>query len=66
MLVAEVEELTGVIEAHGFMITGSAGQPVLNPALAARRAALEAIRRLDASSPPPMDADALDEFLDEG
>lgn len=56
--------MTRLIEAHGFMIHGSAGQLVLNPAVAARRAAMESIRKLDLAAPPEPVPDERDDFLD--
>jgi hypothetical protein len=63
LLVRQVQELTRLIEAHGMMVTGSQGQPVMNPALGARDRALEAIRKLDLLTPPPDEPDDRDEFL---
>jgi hypothetical protein len=64
LLEAEVDELTEAIKQRGYWVRGSRGQEILNPALAARRAALEAIRKLDASSPAQPEADPLQEYLD--
>jgi hypothetical protein len=63
MLEAEVAELSVAIDQVGMMVTGSRGQQVLNPALAARRAALEAIRKLDIADPPNEALDDLTAFL---
>jgi hypothetical protein len=63
MLEAEVAELTVAIDQVGMMVKGSRGQDVLNPALAARRAALEAIRKLDIADPPSEAEDQLAQFM---
>ncbi len=62
MLIAEITELTAALDARGFWITGSMGQDILNPALAARRAALEALRKLDNAPAAPAD-DPLADFM---
>lgn len=64
LLVREVQALTQLIDAHGYMVRGSAGQLVLNPAVAARRAAMESIRKLDLAAPPEPLPDERDDFLD--
>lgn len=64
MLIREVQSLTALIDLHGFMVLGSKGQLVLNPAVAARRAALESIRKLDLAAPPEPLPDERDDFLD--
>lgn len=63
MLEAEVAALTAAIDERGYWVEGSQGQDILNPALAARRACLEALRKLDAQASPEPDTTPLDEFL---
>ena len=64
MLVEEIQQYTKEIKANGTWVKGSRSQLVLNPALSARRAALEALRKLDAQNPAE-EVSALDEFLEE-
>ena len=64
MLEEEVEALSQCIEERGYWVEGSSGQPVLNPALSARRACLEALRKLDVSKIEDA-SDELEEFLGE-
>lgn len=63
MLVAEVEDLTALLEQDGLMVTGSKGQPVAHPAIALRHSALEQLRRIDAQTPPQPLSDPLSDFL---
>jgi hypothetical protein len=63
ILVAEVEDLSALIEQDGYLSVGSKGQPVAHPAIALRHAALVEIRHLDASAPPAPASDPLDAFL---
>lgn len=62
LLEKEVRDLTKDIREMGRWVQGSMGQMVLNPALAARRQALEAIRKLEASTPADDGPDPLAEF----
>jgi hypothetical protein len=64
LLEAEVRELNRAIKQRGLWVPGSRGQEILNPALAARRAALEAIRKLDVTSPAAPAKDPLEAYLD--
>lgn len=62
MLVEEVQLYTEAIQKMGTWVQGSRNQEILNPALASRRAALEAIRKLDAKAPEEVQND-LEDFL---
>lgn len=53
MLREEIAALTDLIERRGITATGSRGQTVLNPALAARRAAIESLRKLGVAEEKP-------------
>ena len=64
ILVDEINDYTKAIESQGQWVKGSRNNLVLNPALAARRAALDALRKLDAQNPAE-ESSALDEFLEE-
>jgi len=55
MLRAEIRELTKLIETRGYTGSGSRGQTILNPALAARRAAIESLRKLGVADEKPSD-----------
>lgn len=63
ILVEEVHNLNRILEEADWSQKGRVGQPRPHWALTARRATLEAIRKLDKQSPPAEDADELDEFL---
>lgn len=65
MLEDEVRAFTDAIESGGMWIRGSRGQDILNPAYAARRAALEALRKLDLTAPASLESE-LEAFLNEG
>ncbi|MEW6473436.1 MAG: hypothetical protein AB1679_14285 [Actinomycetota bacterium] len=64
LLIAEIEDLTAAVEHLGLWVKGSQGQDILNPALAARRAALEALRKLEAGMTLDEGPDALAAFLE--
>ena len=64
LLIEEIEALTEIIDNVGFQTTGSMGQLVINPAVAARKSAIEAVRKLDAANPLKDEASELDKFLD--
>lgn len=61
----EVRVLSAEIDARGYWVKGSQGQEILNPALAARRACLEALRKLDLVAAPVTES-ALDVFMNAG
>lgn len=64
LLVEEVRQLNEILAAEGWTQKGRVGQPRPHWALPARRAALEAIRKLDRQSPPgDEEKDALSVFL---
>lgn len=66
LLIEEIEALTETIDNVGFTTTGSMGQMVINPAVAARKAAIEAVRKLDAATKNVVDTTSdLDKFLHE-
>jgi hypothetical protein len=61
MLRAEIEALTAILDAEGYMAEGYKGQPVAHPALAQRRASLRLLYAIESRMAK---ADALDEELD--
>lgn len=65
MLQAEIGELTRVLDSDGFMSVGSKDQPVVHPALAARRQALALLARLEGAILPEPEVDPLKAFADE-
>lgn len=51
MLDQEIAELTAAIADQGMWITGSQGQPRLNPAIGSRRQAIDAKRKILGAAP---------------
>lgn len=64
ILVDEVWHLNAILETEGWNAAGYHGQPRPHWALPARRAALDAIRKLDRQSPPDaVQTTELEDFL---
>lgn len=61
MLRAEIEALSAIVDAEGYMAEGYKGQPVAHPALAQRRASLRLLYAIEARMAK---ADDLDEELE--
>lgn len=66
ILVDEVHALNKILADSGWEQTGRVQQPRPHWALTARRAALDAIRKLDAKMPAEADDDALETFMAAG
>lgn len=63
MLIREIRDLTSIFEEEGIMSTGSMGQRIVHPALRERRAAIEALRKLEATFSPLTHEDEAEQFV---